>query len=108
MLAKLFNESDREFTLNELAEAAQTSQPTAWRECQRVAQAGMVSTRAVGRTTLGKANERHPLFAHFKAIVVSSFGAPAVIADYYSDIDGVEAFTRDWSIGSRRRMDCGA
>lgn len=91
LLARLFNEPDREYTLAELTSAAGTSQPTAWRECQRAESAGLVVSRSVGRTLLYKASATHPLFTAFQQILLSTFGAPAVIAAEYSDISGVEA-----------------
>ncbi|MEN9711397.1 MAG: hypothetical protein RL441_1389 [Actinomycetota bacterium] len=91
ILAALLASPHREFTVAELTQIGDTSQPTAWRECQRAETAGLVASRAVGRTLLFKANEHHPLFTSFRQILISTFGPPAVIAPEYRDIAGVEA-----------------
>ena len=91
ILARLFEDPDAEYTLTELAEGADTSFPTAQREINRAAEAGIVTERRVGPARLVRANAAHPLFGALRQLLVATYGPPAVIAREFTGIDGALA-----------------
>src|SRR5688572_30566367 len=60
ILAVLFGQDGEEFPIGVLAERAAVAQATASREVARLAQHGLVTTRALGRNTLVSANWKLP------------------------------------------------
>jgi hypothetical protein len=91
ILAMLFSEPEREFTLSTLAVAVGTSQATTWREVDRAEGAGLVYTRKAGQALLVHANQTNRFFGPMRELVLGAFGAPAVIGREFSDLPGVAA-----------------
>ncbi len=82
---------EREFTLSELANEVGTSLSTVTREIQRAEQAGLVVTRAVGRTKLIRANTDSVLSEPLTRLLLLSFGPAVVVDEELAGIDDIEA-----------------
>lgn len=77
--------------LSELAGKANRSQPTIWREIDRAQKAGLVTTRKVGNSILVRADKSSRFYKPMRDIVVAAFGAPAVVAEKFANMHGVDA-----------------
>lgn len=91
VLATILSEPEMEFSLSELARKANRSQPTIWREIDRAQKAGLVTTRKVGNSTLVRADKSSRFYKPMRDIVVAAFGAPAVVAEKFANMHGVDA-----------------
>lgn len=93
LLAELLLNSEREFTITELARRAGTSLPTAVREVDRLVASNFVVDRPVGRNRNIKVNRRHALFAPMHEIIIYAYGPKLVIECLIEEISAVkEAF----------------
>ncbi len=90
LLAKLFMNSDREFTITELAEYAFTSVPTAMREVDRLVEAAYVDAKSLGRTRLIRANRNHQLFDSIFQIVAHSYGPATLLPRALTGLFGLQ------------------
>jgi len=91
ILAAILSEPESEFSLADLAEKANRSQPTIWREIDRAQKSGLVMTRKVGNSILVRADQSSRYFKPIREIVVATFGAPAIVAQEFADVQGVDA-----------------
>lgn len=91
MLAELLLNPDRELPLSELADIVGTSLPTVVREVRRAEQAGLLSTRTIGRTRLARAVASSPMYAPMRELLELTFGAPAVLAEEFAGVEGIDA-----------------
>ena len=91
ILATILFEPEQEFSLAELADRANRSQPTIWREIDRAQKAGLVTTRKVGNSTLVRADQSSRFLKPLREIVVAAFGAPAIVTEEFAKIQGVDA-----------------
>jgi hypothetical protein len=80
---------DREWTLTELASRASASVSSVQREVVRAEQAGVMTSRRVGKTRLVKA-ARSPLTASLTELLLRSFGPVQVLAEELSGLKGIE------------------
>ena len=93
ILAELFGGAATELAIGELANRAGVAQATASREVARLAQHGLVVTRALGRNTLVSANWELPWAKDLRSILVQTVGVLGRLAAALDGIDGVdEAF----------------
>jgi len=93
LLAVLFAEAPDELTVGDLAERADVAQATASREVARLAEHGIVVTRALGRNTLVSANWDLPWAGELRSILVQTVGVLGSLADALSRVSGIsEAF----------------
>ena len=90
LLAVLFTQADDELAIGELAERAGIAQATASREVARLAEHGLVVTRALGRNTLVTANWSLPWARDLKSILVQTVGVLGRLADALADVRGIE------------------
>jgi len=60
-------------------------------EVDRAQKAGLVTTRKVGNATLVRADQSSRFFKPIREIVIAAFGAPAVVAEEFATILGVDA-----------------
>lgn len=74
ILAHLLINSSQEFTLPDLARATGASQPTVWREVERLGEAGLVRTRNVGRSKLVQADRESPYFPDLLSLLTKLMG----------------------------------
>jgi len=79
----------REWTMTELASRVGSAVSTVQREVVRAEQAGVVSSRRVGKTRLVTA-ARSPLTGPLTELLLRSFGPRQVLAEELADVPGVE------------------
>jgi hypothetical protein len=77
--------------LSDLVTWSKTSMPTVQREVNRAEQAGLVTSQKVGPTRLVHANTAHPLYGAVRQILLATYGPPAVVAQEFQTIAGVDA-----------------
>lgn len=90
ILAVLFAGAADELSIGELAERAGVAQATASREVARLAEHGLVLTRALGRNTLVSANWKLPWARDLRSILVQTVGLLGQIGASLADVGGVE------------------
>jgi predicted nucleotidyltransferase/biotin operon repressor len=90
LLAHVLVHSPREFTLPDLARATGASQPTVWREVERLSAAGILSVRSVGRSKLVAANTASPYFPELRSLVSKVAGPAVLLGDRLGKVRGVE------------------
>lgn len=88
LLALVLDDPSREWTVSELARALKCPLTTVQSEVHRCEQAGLFTSRKVGRSRLVRPNSANPLMAPLTQVITLSFGAPAVVAREF-DIPGV-------------------
>jgi predicted nucleotidyltransferase len=89
ILATLFTGADDELAIGELATRAGVAQATVSREIARLAEHGVVVTRALGRNTLVRANWSLPWAKDLRSILVQTVGVLGRLADAFHDLEGV-------------------
>ena len=107
LLAELAAAPAREWSVRELADHLAVSPMTVSREVSRAAEASIVQTRRQGRNLLVKFNADHPLARPLREVLLATFGAPAVIAEEFADLAGVEFVAIIGSWAARYRGDPG-
>lgn len=90
LLADILADPDAEHTVSVLARRARTSLPTALREIDRAEAARLVTSRRLGNTRLVRADPANPLYSPLRAIILATYGPPAVIAEELAGVDGIE------------------
>lgn len=91
ILARLFADPDVGYNLTELVAWAGSSMPTVLREIDRAEAAGVVTTTRVGPTRVVRANPTNPLYRPLREIILATYGPPAIVADEFAGIDGIDA-----------------
>lgn len=91
ILARVFADPDRRFSLSDLAALASASLPTVSREIGRAEQAGLVTTDKVGPTRQVRAAAGHPLYGEISRVVLAAYGPPIVVAEEFADVEGAES-----------------
>ena len=90
LLANVFAAPEDEHSVTDLAARAKTSLTTALREVERAEAAGIVATRRVGNTRLVRADDRNPLFAPYRQILLATYGPPAILRQEFAEIAAIE------------------
>jgi DNA-binding transcriptional ArsR family regulator len=90
ILAVVFGENGEELSIGALAERAEVAQATASREIARLAEHGLVTTRALGRNTLVRANWDLPWAKDLRSILVQTVGRLGQLGAALTDLSGVE------------------
>ncbi len=90
ILAALFTRSAGEQSVGDLAEHAGVAQATASREVARLAEHGVVVTRALGRNTLVAPNWSLPWAKDLSAILAKTVGVLGRLGDELSGVPAVE------------------
>jgi DNA-binding transcriptional ArsR family regulator len=96
-----------EMSLTDLAKRAGLAYPTAHREVARLADAGILSERKVGRTRLIRANGESPLVDPLREILTVTTGPVVILAEELSRIDGIESAFLYGSFAARMLGDAG-
>lgn len=91
LLARLFTDPERAYSLSQLVEWAGSSLPTVQREVRRAEDAGILRSEKMGPTRLVRVEPEHPLHYAVRRIVLATFGPPAVVAHEFQDLDNVDA-----------------
>lgn len=79
LLAALYLDPNREFTLSELARLSKTSVASVMREVDRLLEAEYLLERRVGRSRLVQVNSEHRLSRNVKELVLYAYGPQIVI-----------------------------
>ncbi len=82
---------DGEYSIGELATTANTDTGTMTREVRRLEQAGVLRSRAVGRSKLVQANHEAPFYRALRDLVVIVLGPAEVIGEELVGLSGVSA-----------------
>jgi DNA-binding transcriptional ArsR family regulator len=90
LLAVLFADVDEELSIGELARQAGVAQATASREVARLADHGLVKTRAIGRNTMVAANWDLLWATDLRSILVKTVGVLGRLGQAMSDLAGVD------------------
>ena len=90
ILVELFIDPARELSATDLARRVGVSSSTVSREIDRAELAKVVTSRRVGNVRLARADTDNPLYTPLKQLVMASYGAPAVIADEFGGVRGME------------------
>lgn len=90
ILAELLIDPSRELSPSDLARRVGVSSSTVSREIDRAELARIVASRRVGNVRLVRADTDNPLHLPLKQLVLASYGAPAIIADEFGAIKGIE------------------
>lgn len=90
ILAVLFGEAGEEIPIGTLAQRAAVAQATASREVARLAQHGLVTTKALGRNTLVQANWNLPWANELRSILVQTVGLLGRLGTALTVLAGVE------------------
>lgn len=90
MLAVLFVNKGKEFSVSDLASKAQTSIPTALREIRRLEAVRFVTVRPSGNMQLVQINQDHKLFGSLAEIVLYSFGPVEVLRGLVAGLAGLD------------------
>lgn len=90
LLSLTLLEPDRAWRTSELAERTGAPYPSVTRELRRLGQAAILNSESAGRTRLWKANRENPYFGPLRDLVAASFGPPQVVAEEFSNLDGVD------------------
>jgi predicted nucleotidyltransferase len=89
LLTLLLLHPEQDYTIAELARRLSIPQSTVSVEVQRLADAGILATRAVGRTRIVRANPDSPLVPPLTELLILTFGPKVVVADEFTELDGV-------------------
>jgi predicted nucleotidyltransferase len=90
VLALVLGAPDVEWTVEELTRRTGHPRQTVANEIRRLTAASLLSTRAIGRTKLLRANTANPYFEPLARLAIMSFGPPLVIREEFGALGGVE------------------
>lgn len=91
LLATLFLNPDRSFTISELARAARTPYASAHREVSRIAQMGLATTQKRGQAVEVRARRDTPAFRPLAELLALAYGPAVVIPRYLAGIAGIDS-----------------
>lgn len=89
LLTLLLLHPDAEYSVSELARRLSIPQSTVSGEVRRLADAGVLVVRGVGRSRLVRANPDSPLVPALTELLTLTFGPHVVIGDEFARLDGV-------------------
>jgi predicted nucleotidyltransferase len=90
VFAQLFINAGKQFTVPELVRVTQVSQPTVWREIDRLEKAALVTSESIGRSKVIKANQDSPYFPELRSLAMKLLGPAVLLAERLVDLDGVD------------------
>jgi len=91
LLAWLYLHPGEEYTTSQLAVRVGVSLSTLHQEAQRLADAGLIKVRTVGRSRLFSAATEHRVAAPLTQLLLLTFGPQTVIAEAFADVRGIES-----------------
>ena len=86
ILTQLLLHPDEDYTITELSSRLSIPQSTVSTEVQRLAEAGLLAVRAVGRARLIRANTDSKLVGPLTELLTLTFGPHVVIADEFAHV----------------------
>jgi DNA-binding transcriptional ArsR family regulator len=84
VLACLFVDPRREWSLSDLSRHLGLPLTSVQSEADRLIEAGILTSRKLGRNRLVRANEDHPQAGPLSLLILSTFGPPVIIAEEFS------------------------
>jgi DNA-binding transcriptional ArsR family regulator len=90
ILAALLLNPEREYSVTDLAERFDAPLSTVHGEVKRLTEAGLLSRRHVGRSTMIRANTDNRLVEPLAELLFLSWGPLQVVADEFSALEGAE------------------
>lgn len=90
ILAEVFSPAVDELSIGELSQRSGVAQATVSREVARLAQHGLLRTRAMGRNTLVSVNWSLPWAKDLRSILVQTMGVLGQLADALKAVPGIE------------------
>ncbi len=90
ILAALLLNPEREYSVTDLAERFDAPPSTVHGEVKRLTQAGLLSRRHIGRSTMIRANTDNRLAGPLAELLFLSWGPLQVVADEFSGLEGAE------------------
>ena len=90
VFAHLLINAGREFTVPELVRVTQVSQPTVWREIDRLKKAALVTVKSIGRSKVIKANEESLYFPELRSLAMKLLGPAVILGERLEVLEGVE------------------
>lgn len=90
LLAQLFLNPEKSFTISELARAAHTPYASAHREVSRIAEMGLVTTTKRGQSVEVQARRDTSVFRPLAELLGLTYGPAVVIPNYLAGIPGIE------------------
>lgn len=91
LLTLLLLHPDRDYTPTELAALLGTPLTTLQRDLDQLTAASILTQRRIGRFRLLRANQESRYLRPLTELVTLAFGPQVVVAEEFSDVDGVEA-----------------
>lgn len=88
MLARIFL-LDAEHTLSELARSLELDPATVQREAKRLEDAGLISSRRVGRARLVRANADSPFYPELASLLRKAFGPVPLLREALAGVEGI-------------------
>lgn len=90
ILAELLLNPDREYSIADLSTRLSIPQSTASGEVRRLADAGILTVRTVGRSRLARANAESKLVRPLTELLALTFGPHVVISEEFATLPGAE------------------
>lgn len=90
ILTQLLLHPDREYAVTELSLQLSIPQSTVSGEVRRLADAGILVVRAIGRSRLVRANPDSKLVDPLTELITLTYGPHVVIADEFAELPGVD------------------
>ena len=90
ILARLFLNADRSFTITELARAAKSPYASAHREVSRIVQMGLARTEKRGQSVEVRVRADTPAFRPLAELLALTYGPAVVIPQHLSAISGID------------------
>ena len=90
ILAALFLDTGREWTVADIARQVDSPYSLVHREVLRLVHGGIARDRRVGRARLVQANENYALVAPLQQIVLATYGPRAVLGQELQGVAGIE------------------
>lgn len=89
VIAWIMLHPDQAFSVKEVADKTGVSHPTASREIDRLAEAGLITEQRVGNLRLVQAATDNPVFAPLAALMTATFGPLPVLSDLLRGAQGI-------------------
>jgi predicted nucleotidyltransferase len=90
ILALVLGNSGAEWTADELSRRTGHPRHTVANELRRLEEAGLFTTRMIGRSKLVRANASNPYYEPLSRLALMSFGPPQVIREEFAALDNAE------------------
>lgn len=90
LLTLLLLHPEQEYTITELARRLAIPQSTVSGEVRRLAEAGILTSRAIGRAHLVRANAGSPLVEPLTQLLTLTYGPHVVVADEFAGLENVD------------------